>query len=138
MVKKLLLTAGDDDYEWYIEKTRNGYKYYTKLIGTNEYTPVSEKEMRDAVRSDVEEYGVIRYYHWDKGRWEENRENFMRVRKLAPWLLPKLVALWDNETSLKVVPEKDFCPPGYDFVPVKKPKKLKNGDTIRGYCKLIR
>ncbi len=136
MVKKLLLTPLDDDFEWYVEKTRNGNKYYMKLIGKREYMPVSKKEMQDVIRSDAEQYGFVRYYH--RGRGKEERENFIRIRKLAPELLPKLVELSDSDdNSWKVIPSNDFCPPGYKFVPAEKPKKVKYGNTLRGYCKLL-
>ncbi len=136
MVKRLLLSAGGDDFEWFVERTRNGNRYYMKELRKREYIPVSEKEMRDAIKSDIEQYGYVQYYGGTDG--EEERENFMRIRKLAPELLPKLVEITEYKgDSWKVVPDDSFCPPGYKFIPVKKPKRLKDGAILKGYCKLI-
>ncbi len=135
MVKKLLLPAlGASDLELFVEKTRSGNRYYARSLDSNRYERVSKEGMQDIIRSMVRQYGFINYHMPREA--EEDREALLNVRRLTPELLPKLVALSDNETSWKVVPEKDFCPPGYDFIPAEKPKRLKNGDTLRGYCKL--
>ncbi len=130
MVKKLLLTSGDDDFVWYVERTKSGNRYYMKEIRKREYLPVSKKEMLAIIKDEVEEYGYFQLY--SPSNTDEAEKNMLRVRKLAPELLPKLVALTYGEKDQL---DEDVCPPGYEFIPAKTLIRI-DRKIVRGYCKL--
>ncbi len=140
MTKKLLLLPEDDkgdNFAYYVEKKRSGNEYYMKRVGKNRYTSVSKVDMQLIVRKIVATYGYI-YYRKATSK-ERVIENLERVRKLAPELLPKFVSLTDSDIGgaiWRIVSNQNFCPPGYEFVPMN-PKRTSYGDILIGNCSLL-
>ena len=134
MTKRLLLGAGDGDYEYYVERTPEATKYYEKEWYGNEYNEISKKEMKEIVKSDLEEYGYVVKQPFAPLQRDEAQADYIRLVENAPELLPNSIALKESISpdSLRMENPPDYCPPGYEYV-----KGYRKGkyDIVKGYCR---
>lgn len=115
MVKKLLLGAGDGDYEYYVEKKLKGNKYYEKYTFDNSIGSVSKKLMKKMVATYAKEYGSI-INHATLTQKTHAKKVFERIRKLAPELLPNEITYEFSKEDASSIQSKNTCPLGYKFV----------------------
>ena len=134
MSKKLILGPGDGDYEYYVERTPEGTKYYEKEWYSNEDHEISKKEMKAIVKSDLEEYGYVVNQPFAPLQRDMVQADFIKLIEDAPELLPNNITLKESISpdSMRMENPSDYCPPGYDYV-----KGYRKGkyEIVKGYCR---
>lgn len=117
-------------------KTPKGNKYYEcertwNGVKTEE---VDKAYMRNIVESDLDQYGYIMEHSDIAPVRQEASNDYKRVCKLAPELLPETFPLAESEdpVAMKINNPSHYCPPGYEYVEA---YQKRNREVIKGYCR---
>ena len=112
--KELLLSAGEDGYAFYVERSSAGKRYFQKRYNQRRYELLDTVEMELIVLEELEQYPAVKEHGFEL-MVEDAEVDLERIKKLAPELLPQSFRPMhsdgeDNDWNIPTT-----CPDGYEY-----------------------